>query len=34
MIVLRKCPAWKGLAMLGLLNSMIAFFPTPVVLDP
>src|ERR1700694_1514175 len=34
MMVLRKCPAWNGLAILGELNSMMTFFPLSIVLVP
>ena len=34
MIVLLRCPAWKGFAIFGLLNSMIARFPAPEIFVP
>ena len=34
MIVLRRCPAWKGLAMLGLENSTIICLPAPDAFVP
>jgi len=34
MMVLRKCPAWKGLAILGELNSTTTFFPASISFVP
>lgn len=34
MIVLRKCPTWKALAMLGEEYSMTSFLPFPDVFVP
>jgi hypothetical protein len=34
MTVLRKCPAWNGLAMLGLEYSTRTFLPLPMALRP
>lgn len=34
MMVLRKCPTWKDLAMLGDEYSMMTFLPCPEVFVP
>ena len=34
MIVLQRCPVWKGFVILGLLNSMMTFLPAPLVFVP